>query len=71
VPISYFIHYFLDLHQPWVLLVDEEPSIEIMKAAWDFGINTIDTTNIYSNGESECIIAKFIKKGSQKCPAFL
>ncbi|KAG0697430.1 NADP-dependent oxidoreductase domain-containing protein [Suillus ampliporus] len=45
---------------PWV--IDEEPSIEIMKAAWDLGINTIDTANIYSNGESERIIAKFIKQ---------
>ncbi|KAG2128431.1 Aldo keto reductase [Suillus cothurnatus] len=44
----------------WVL--DEEPSIEIMKAAWDLGINTIDTANTYSNGESECLIAKFIKR---------
>ncbi|EEB97867.1 hypothetical protein MPER_02722, partial [Moniliophthora perniciosa FA553] len=30
--------------------------------AWDRGINTIDTANVYSNGESERIIAKFIKK---------
>ncbi|OAX32992.1 Aldo keto reductase [Rhizopogon vinicolor AM-OR11-026] len=45
---------------PWVL--DEEPSIEIMKSAWDLGINTIDTANLYSNGESERLIAKFIKK---------
>ncbi|KAG1888509.1 NADP-dependent oxidoreductase domain-containing protein [Suillus subluteus] len=45
---------------PWVL--EEEPSIEIMKAAWDLGVNTIDTANMYSNGESERIIAKFIKK---------
>ncbi|KAG1806971.1 Aldo keto reductase [Suillus subaureus] len=45
---------------PWVL--DEEPSIEIMKAAWDLGVNTIDTANMYSNGESERIVAKFIKK---------
>lgn len=45
---------------PWVL--DEEPSVEIMKAAWDLGINTIDTANIYSNGESERLVAKFIKK---------
>ncbi|KAJ8580493.1 Aldo/keto reductase [Rhizopogon salebrosus TDB-379] len=45
---------------PWVL--DEEPSIEIMKAAWDLGINTIDTANIYSNGESGRLIGKFIKK---------
>ncbi|KAG2140716.1 NADP-dependent oxidoreductase domain-containing protein [Suillus cothurnatus] len=44
----------------WVL--DEEPSIEILKAAWDLGVNTIDTANMYSNGESERIIAKFIKK---------
>ncbi|KAG2342415.1 Aldo/keto reductase [Suillus weaverae] len=44
----------------WV--IEEEPSIEIMKAAWDLGVNTIDTANIYSNGESERIVAKFIKK---------
>jgi len=45
---------------PWVL--DEEPSLEIIKAAWDLGINTIDTANLYSNGESERILGKFIKK---------
>jgi aryl-alcohol dehydrogenase-like predicted oxidoreductase len=33
-----------------------------MKAAWDLGVNTIDTANIYSNGESERLVAKFIKK---------
>jgi len=60
VPIRYFNHYFVSLHQTWVL--EEEESIEIMKAAWDLGINTIDTANIYSNGESERVIAKFIKK---------
>lgn len=54
------MNHTLNLLQPWVL--DEEPSIEIMKAAWDLGINTIDTANIYSNGESERLIAKFIKK---------
>ncbi|KAG2108195.1 NADP-dependent oxidoreductase domain-containing protein [Suillus discolor] len=50
---------------PWVL--DEEPSIEIMKAAWDLGINTIDTGNIYSHSELERLIAKFIKKYSIPC----
>ncbi|KAJ4481296.1 NADP-dependent oxidoreductase domain-containing protein [Lentinula aciculospora] len=45
---------------PWVL--DEEKSIPILKAAWDRGINTIDTANLYSNGESERIIAKFVEK---------
>jgi aryl-alcohol dehydrogenase-like predicted oxidoreductase len=60
VIVSCFIQYNLNPLQPWVL--DEEPSIEIMKAAWDLGVNTIDTANIYSNGESERLIAKFIKK---------
>ncbi|KAJ3805270.1 NADP-dependent oxidoreductase domain-containing protein [Lentinula aff. lateritia] len=45
---------------PWVL--DEEQSLPILKAAWDRGINTIDTANVYSNGESEKIIAKFIEQ---------
>ncbi|KAF9269137.1 Aldo/keto reductase [Marasmius fiardii PR-910] len=45
---------------PWVL--PEEPSLEILKAAWDLGINTIDTANIYSEGESERIIAVFMEK---------
>jgi aryl-alcohol dehydrogenase-like predicted oxidoreductase len=44
----------------WIL--DEEPALQIMKAAWDLGINTIDTANLYSNGESERIVAKFIKE---------
>jgi aryl-alcohol dehydrogenase-like predicted oxidoreductase len=59
VVISHSIR-ILIIYQPWVL--DEEPSIEIMKAAWDLGINTIDTANIYSNGESERLIATFINK---------
>ncbi|KAK7047654.1 hypothetical protein VNI00_006422 [Paramarasmius palmivorus] len=45
---------------PWVL--DEDKSFEVLKAAWDRGINTIDTANIYSNGESERVIGRFIKK---------
>ncbi|KAF6830613.1 aldo-keto reductase [Colletotrichum musicola] len=45
---------------PWVL--DEEASIEILKAAYDRGINTWDTANMYSNGVSEEVIGKAIKK---------
>jgi aryl-alcohol dehydrogenase-like predicted oxidoreductase len=60
VIVSCFVQYNLSFLQPWVL--DEEPSIGIMKAAWDLGVNTIDTANIYSNGESERLVAKFIKK---------
>jgi len=44
----------------WVL--EEEESIAIMKAAWDRGVNTIDTANVYSNGESERVVGKFLKK---------
>ncbi|KIK58975.1 hypothetical protein GYMLUDRAFT_202243 [Collybiopsis luxurians FD-317 M1] len=45
---------------PWV--VDEEKAIPVLKAAWDRGMNTIDTSNVYSNGESERIIARFMEK---------
>ncbi|KAK0226765.1 NADP-dependent oxidoreductase domain-containing protein [Armillaria nabsnona] len=44
----------------WIL--DEEHSLPILKAAWDKGINTIDTANAYSNGESERIIGVFMEK---------
>ncbi|OJA13328.1 hypothetical protein AZE42_09285 [Rhizopogon vesiculosus] len=60
VPILGAMSYGTPKWAPWVL--EEEPSLEIMKAAWDLGINTIDTANIYSNGESERLIAKFLKK---------
>lgn len=45
---------------PWVL--DEEPSLEILKAAYDCGINTWDTANSYSNGLSEEVIGKALRK---------
>ncbi|KAK2042738.1 aldo-keto reductase [Colletotrichum somersetense] len=48
--------------QKWVL--DEEESCEILKAAYDRGINTWDTANMYSNGVSEKVIGKAIKKYS-------
>ncbi|GKT42809.1 aldo-keto reductase dtxS3 [Colletotrichum spaethianum] len=46
--------------QKWVL--DEKESCEILKAAYDRGINTWDTANMYSNGLSEEVIGKAIKK---------
>ncbi|KAJ9142441.1 Aldo-keto reductase [Pleurostoma richardsiae] len=45
---------------PWVL--DEDASLEILKAAYDRGINTWDTANAYSNGASEAVIGKAIHK---------
>ncbi|KAF7554942.1 hypothetical protein G7Z17_g2551 [Cylindrodendrum hubeiense] len=45
---------------PWML--EEEESLEILKAAYDRGINTWDTANMYSNGISEQILGQAIKK---------
>ncbi|KAJ7176652.1 Aldo/keto reductase [Mycena filopes] len=52
----------LGLSKQMSWFIDEEPAIEILKAAWDHGLTTFDTANIYSNGESERIIGKFLKK---------
>ena len=46
--------------QDWV--IEEDEALPILKAAFDKGLNTWDTANIYSNGESERIIAKAINK---------
>ncbi|KAJ5157770.1 aldo-keto reductase dtxS3 [Penicillium canariense] len=45
---------------PWVL--DEDKALGILKAAYDRGINTWDTANVYSNGESERIIGQALQK---------
>ena len=37
-------------------------SLPLLKAAYDRGLNTWDTANVYSNGVSEEIIGKAIKK---------
>ncbi|KAL9641809.1 hypothetical protein ABK040_011794 [Willaertia magna] len=46
--------------QDWVL--EEEESKQILKRAWDLGINFFDTADVYSNGESERILGNFIKE---------
>ncbi|KAH7888839.1 aryl-alcohol dehydrogenase [Phlebopus sp. FC_14] len=46
--------------QDWVLGEDE--AIKHIKAAYDAGINTFDTADMYSNGLSEVILGKAIKK---------
>ncbi|KAB8067848.1 Aldo/keto reductase [Aspergillus leporis] len=45
---------------PWVL--DEDKALGILKSAYDSGINTWDTANVYSNGESERIIGQALQK---------
>lgn len=46
--------------QDWVL--DEEASLPLLKHAYDVGLNTWDTADVYSNGGSERIIGKALKK---------
>lgn len=46
--------------QGWVL--PEEESLKHIKAAYDAGINTFDTANVYSNGQSEIVLGKAIKQ---------
>ncbi|KZL82602.1 alcohol dehydrogenase [Colletotrichum incanum] len=45
---------------PWVL--DEEEGLQLLKTAYENGINTWDTADTYSNGQSEVIIGKALKK---------
>lgn len=42
--------------------IEEEEALPLLKAAYDRGLNTWDTANIYSNGVSEEIIGKAIRK---------
>ncbi|KDQ07837.1 hypothetical protein BOTBODRAFT_180403 [Botryobasidium botryosum FD-172 SS1] len=46
--------------QGWVL--GEEEGIKHIKHAYDMGIQTFDTANVYSNGLSEVILGKTIKQ---------
>ncbi|KAI1334343.1 Aldo/keto reductase [Xylariaceae sp. FL0016] len=45
---------------PWVM--DEEKATHLLKQAYDYGINTWDTANTYSNGESERIMGRALRK---------
>jgi len=46
--------------QPWLL--GEEEGFKHIKAAYDAGIQTFDVADVYSNGLSEVILGKAIKK---------
>jgi len=60
VPILGAMSFGSDKWAPWV--VNEDKALPLLKAAWDRGVTTWDTANVYSNGESERVIAKAIKK---------
>lgn len=42
--------------------IGEEEALPLLKAAYDKGLNTWDTANGYSNGASEIIVGKALKK---------
>lgn len=42
--------------------IGEEDALPLLKAAYDRGLNTWDTANVYSNGASETIVGKALKK---------
>ncbi|KAF2268693.1 Aldo/keto reductase [Lojkania enalia] len=46
--------------QPWV--IEEDEALPLLKEAYDRGLTTWDTANVYSNGASEVLIGKAIKK---------
>lgn len=47
--------------QEWV--VDDEAEVEkLLKGAWDVGLTSWDTANVYSNGVSEEMIGRAIQK---------
>ncbi|KAF1991853.1 voltage-gated shaker-like K+ channel, subunit [Aulographum hederae CBS 113979] len=48
--------------QPWVL--NEDEALPLLKHAYDVGLNTWDTADVYSNGRSEEIIAKALRQYS-------
>ncbi|KAJ7873969.1 NADP-dependent oxidoreductase domain-containing protein [Mycena leptocephala] len=60
VPIIGCMSFGSSKSRAWAL--DEEPSHEVLKAAWDRGLTTWDTANVYCNGESEKVIGSFLKK---------
>lgn len=48
---------------PWVI-GDEDRALELLKAAYDRGLRTFDTASTYSNGLSEVLLGKFLRKYS-------
>jgi aryl-alcohol dehydrogenase-like predicted oxidoreductase len=51
-------------HKDWQNWVEDDESkvTALLKAAYDSGLNTWDTANVYSNGVSEELIGKALKK---------
>ncbi len=46
--------------------IDEKRAMEILRTAYDSGINFFDTADVYGNGRSEALIGKFLKEHPRK-----
>lgn len=53
-------------HKDWMdWVIEEKEALPLLKAAYDKGLNTWDTANVYSNGVSEEIVGKVCHPWSQ------
>ena len=50
--------------QPWAL--SEADSQPFFRQALDLGINFFDTANVYSNGDSEAVLGRFLKANTRR-----
>jgi len=50
--------------QPWAL--NEEESRPFLRQALDLGINFFDTANVYSGGESEAVVGRFLRANTRR-----
>jgi aryl-alcohol dehydrogenase-like predicted oxidoreductase len=50
--------------QPWAL--NEADSQPFLRQALDLGINFFDTANVYSGGESEAVVGRFLKANTRR-----
>jgi len=50
--------------QPWAL--NEEESQPFLRQALDIGINFFDTANVYSGGDSEAVLGRFLKSNTRR-----
>ena len=50
--------------QPWAL--NEADSRPFLRQALDLGINFFDTANVYSGGDSEVVLGRFLKDSTRR-----
>jgi aryl-alcohol dehydrogenase-like predicted oxidoreductase len=50
--------------QAWAL--NEAESLPFLRQALDFGINFFDTANVYSSGDSEAVVGRFLKANTRR-----